>query len=457
MKRELASVLSDIHKEKRPGVLLLHGHDFRVQAATKSILDLLVPPQSRALNLEPFNGQSTPWDEIEAALMTPPLFPGIKVIFIENAPYFLSREHKGELGEKILQLWSEGKKDEAARLLSQLLSLEGWTQERWEGFRESLSAPQLAELFGDDSRETREVIEELLAFCRSRGIAPSQNLKGEEQRLGALLEQGVPSWAVLLITAAHVDRRTRLYKRFEEKADILDLSLERDRSGRISRETVAEFVDQHLKESGKKIEPQAKEMILMRAGEQLWAIHQELEKLLLYIGEEPSIRAKDVEEIFLDHGEGWIFDLTAAIAERDAARALSHLERLVSQGEHPLKLLGTIASEVRRLLAARDLIEGEMRPRWHKQMTYPQFQASVLQQGAPLLTRNPYGDYMSFKRAENFSTNELLRYLEWIYQTDIRLKSTNHSPRMLMERLILELCRGVDAAVTQHDRAKEIS
>ena len=133
------------------------------------------------MNLEPFNGQSTQWDEIEAALMTPPLFPGIKVIFIENAPYFLSREHKGELGEKILQLWSEGKKDEAARLLSQLLSLEGWTQERWEGFRESLSAPQLAELFGDDSRETREVIEELLAFCRSRGGSAVDRRFGDDE------------------------------------------------------------------------------------------------------------------------------------------------------------------------------------------------------------------------------------------------------------------------------------
>jgi DNA polymerase III subunit delta len=451
MKRDLAVVLSDIRKESRCGVLLLHGDDLRVQTATKSILDLLVPPQNRALNLEPFNGQSTPWDEIEAALMTPPLFPGMKVIYVENAPYFLSREHRGELGEKILRLWSEGKKDEAARLLSQLLSLEGWTQERWESSRESLATPQLAELFGDDSRETREVVEELLAFCSSRGVALSQNLKGEEQRLADLVEQGMPSWAVLLITAAHVDRRTRLYKRFEEKADVLDLSLERDRSGRISRETVAEFVDQRLRESGKKIETQAREMILMRAGEELWAIHQELEKLLLYIGVQPSIGAKDVEEIFLDHGEGWVFDLTTAIVERDAALALSHLERLLSQGEHSLKLLGTIASEVRRLLAARDLIEGEMRHRWHKQMTYPQFQASVLQQGAPLLTRNPYGDYMSFKKAENFSTDELLRDLERIYQTDIRLKSTNHSPRILMERLILEMCRSSAQSKAQHE------
>ena len=440
MKRNPEAILTEIRSGKAPTLLLLHGDDFRVQTATKAILDQLVPPENRSFNLEPFNGQSAPWEQIEAALMTPPLFAGTKVVLIENAPYFLSGEHKGELREKSLQLWSEGKKDEAAKLLSQLLSLEGWTQERWENFQGSFSATQLADLFGEDSPEIRGYAEELLAFCRSRGMALSQHSKGEEQRLTEFLEQGLPSWATLLMTASHVDRRTRLYKRFEEKADVLDLSLERDRSGRISREAVAEFVDRSLRDTGKKIEGPAREMVLTRAGEELWAVHQELEKLLLYVGEDPWIRATDVEEIFLDHGEGWVFDLTAAIAERDAARALSHLERLLSQGEHPLKLLGTITSEVRRLLAARCLMEGEMRHRWQKQMTYPQFQASVLQQGGPLLTRNPYGDYMSFKKAENFTTGELLRYMEGIYQTDIRLKSTGHSPRLLMERLILEMC-----------------
>lgn len=74
-------------------------------------------------------------------------------------------------------------------------------------------------------------------------------------------------------------------------------------------------------------------------------------------------------------------------------------------------------------------------------MTYPQFQQSVLQHGPPLLTQNPYRDYMTFKNAENFTTRELMRALEWIYQTDHRLKSSGNPPRMAMERLILEMCQ----------------
>jgi len=444
MKQELETVLAEIRKGEEPSLLLLHGDDYQVHAASKALLDLLVPPERRAFNLEQFDGRVAPWDEIEAALMTPPFLPGTKTVLVENAPYFLSHEHKGEVGARVLQLWGEGKKDEAAKLFLDLLIVEGWTQERWERSRDSTSGAELAKLLGGDGRELKEEVEGLLLFCRNSGMELSQRRGGEGHRLMEFLEQGLPPWDVLLITA-NVDRRTRLYKRFEEKGSVLDLSIGREKSGRMSREVLAEFLDQRLKEGGKKIEAQARGMILARAGAELWAVHQELEKLLLYVGEEPWIKVKDVEEVFLDQGEAWVFDLTKAIVERDSIEALGRLVRLMSQENHPLQLLGVIAGEVRRLLAARQLIDGELRQKWARGMTYPQFQKSVLQGGPPLVTRTPYGDYMAFQKADNFTTAKLLRYLEEVYQADIRLKSTGHPPRMVMERLILEMCRPLRA------------
>jgi len=444
MKQELEAVLAEIRKGEEPSLLLLHGDDYQVHAASKALLDLLVPPERRAFNLEQFDGRVAPWDEIEAALMTPPFLPGTKTVLVENAPYFLSREHKGEVGARVLQLWGEGKKDEAAKLFLDLLIVEGWTQERWERSQDSTSGAELAELLGGDGRELKEEVEGLLLFCRNSGMELSQRRGGEGHRLMEFLEQGLPPWDVLLITA-NVDRRTRLYKRFEEKGSVLDLSIGREKSGRMSREALAEFLDQRLKEGGKKIEAQAQGMILARAGAELWAVHQELEKLFLYVGEEPWIKVKDVEEVFSDQGEGWVFDLTKALAARDSVAALSHLLRLLSQGHHPLALLAPIASEVRRLMAARQLIEGELRERWKAGMSYPQFQKSMLHDGAAPLPGNPYFVYMSFKSADNFTLKELVRYLGLLYQTDIRLKSTGHPPRMVMERLILEMCRPLRA------------
>jgi DNA polymerase-3 subunit delta len=281
---------------------------------------------------------------------------------------------------------------------------------------------------------------EIAVYCRERGMGLSRTRSGESQRLQEILDEGLPPWAFLLLTAPQVDRRTRLYRKFEEKGAALDLALER-RSGRVSRDALAEFLNQRLKEAGKRIEPQAREMILARAGEQLWSFYQEIEKMLLYAGDEPVIKVSDVAEVFLDQGEGWVFDLTGALGQRDTLGALRHLHRLLSQGEPPLKLLATIAGEIRKLLIARQLIEGELRPRWKSQMSFNQFQATVLAQGPPLLARNPYADYMCFLRADNFKVAELLRYLELICQTDIRLKSSGGAPQRVMERLVLQMCR----------------
>ncbi|MGH7829820.1 MAG: DNA polymerase III subunit delta [Candidatus Binatia bacterium] len=443
--KHLEAVLSAIRKGESPQWLLLHGDGFQVHTASKAILDLVVPEQDRAFNLERFDGRSTPWQTIDVALRTPPFFPGRKIVLVEEAPYFLSREHRGALGEKTLRLWREGRKEDAGRCFLDLLVLEGWTQERWQELTGPFPPAETGELFGAEETPARDEVEAIVSFCRGRGMSLSAGRMSEGDGLMGLLQQAIPPWAVLMITASQVDRRTRLYKRFEETGVVLDLSLGRDKSGRISREAVAALLDQRLTETGKKIEPKARETILARAGDELWAVYGELEKLFLYVDEEPCIRAKDVEEVFLDQAEAWVFDLTAAIARRDSVPALDQLAHLLSQGEHPLRLLGTLASEVRRLLAVRQLMEGEMRQRWSKGMGYPQFQKSVLQHGAPLVTRNPYGDYLSFQRADNFTTQELLEYLQWIYQADIRLKSAGKSPHLTMDKLVLEMCRDRDA------------
>ncbi|MGH7768033.1 MAG: DNA polymerase III subunit delta [Candidatus Binatia bacterium] len=437
MKASLESILADIRKGKPPSLLLLHGDDFQVRAAAQAMLDVLVAPENRAFNLERFDGRSAPWDQIEASLMTPPFLSGTKTVWVENAPYFASAENKGEMGEKVLRFWGEGKKDEAARLFFELLHLEGWTQERWDRIDAGSSAAEIGALLGDGGKETVA----LLGYCRGQDFKMLQSGGGEAERLIHFLEHGLPPWGVLLLDASHVDRRTRLYKKFVEQGAALDLAIGRDRSGKLDRAVLGQFLDQRLREAGKRIEPRAREMVLARAGTELWSIHQELEKLFLYVDDAPLIRPKDVEEILLDQGEGWVFDLTRALAARDTLGALGQLARLLSQGNHPLALLGPIAGEIRRLLLARQLMDGEAGRQWKSDMSYQQFQQKVLRGEDAPVSGNPYALYMSFKGAENFSARELARDLGLLYETDVRLKSSGHPPRLAMERLIIELCQ----------------
>ena len=311
MNPDLKIFLANLRTDKAPRILLVFGDDLRVEETCTAILDQLVPVEQRGFNLERFDGRTASWEQIEASLMTPPFFPGKKLLWIENAPYFFSREQKSELGEKILELWRDGKRDGAAKLLIDLLVIEGWTQEQWA----RLESPKpLLDLF--DADDDSEAVEALLAYCKSRDYDLTKRKSADDHRLGAFLDEPPPEWSFLLLTAVQVDRRTRLYKRFDEVGAVLFLGLERDRTGKVSRESLIDFVGQRISRAGKALDPQAREMILARAGEDLRELRQEIEKLLLFVGERPTIRVEDVEAIVLDHGEGWIFDLTRALGER---------------------------------------------------------------------------------------------------------------------------------------------
>jgi DNA polymerase-3 subunit delta len=196
----------------------------------------------------------------------------------------------------------------------------------------------------------------------------------------------------------------------------------------------------------------AQNAILARAGDDLRGVQQEIEKLLLFVGERPAIRAADVDAIMGDEGEGWIFDLTRALGERNVTMALSQLTRLLAQGEAPLKILGTLASETRRLLVARQLMATDLARLWKHGMSYPQFQQIVLKQGLPLLTRNPYADYMCFQRAERFSLADLRGHMEQLFAADYRLKSSGSQPRLILERLIFSLCLGAAKAARENQQ-----
>jgi len=307
-------------------------------------------------------------------------------------------------------------------------------------------------LLDADGGEAQDDAEALLNYGKSRAIDLEKNKGSQGHRLPNLLDEGLPEWGFLLLTAVQVDRRTRLYKRFEEIGAVINLGLERERNGKISRESLIEFVNQRLCQSGKSVEPQAREMILARAGDELRGVLQELDKLVLFVGERTAIRTDDVETIFTDQGEGWIFDLTRAIGERDAPGALSQLARLLAQGEHPLRILATVASEGRRLLSARQLMETDFAGVWKGGMNYQRFQQTVLAQGAPLLTRNPYGDYLCFQRAERFSLADLRAFMEGIFDADFRLKSSGGQARWVLEKLFLSMCLGGQAAKQQTQR-----
>ena len=377
MAQDLEALLGGLREGKGPAIVLLHGDEFRVRGASRAILKLVAPDSDQGLGVSTFDGRAASWDEVEAALMTPSLFVSACTVVVENVPWFAPPERKAEPAEP--------------------------------------------------SDEEKPV----------PGVPKAE----EPGRVLQLLEQGLPDGTRLLLLAPQVDKRGRAYKQLSRQGCVLDLSVERDRSGRIRRESLAAFLDQHLRRARKRIDPQAREALLSRCGNELWGVHQEIEKLLLYVGDAETVDMSAVEDIFTDQSESWVFDLTDSLGQKDAIEALGFLRRLMADGEYPLRVLGAIASQVRRLLSARQLLDNELARVWRPRMSYTEFQQRIPADTEGLPTRSPYANYLTLQRAERFTLSELTGFLRLMRETDARLKSSGHQPQAVMEGLILEMCR----------------
>src|SRR5258706_1809757 len=81
--------------------------------------------------------------------------------------------------------------------------------------------------------EVQEEAEALIGYAKSRDVDLGKRKSAEGHRLVHLLDGNVSEWRFLLLTAMQVDRRTRLYKRFQENRAGPFFRFGRARSGKI--------------------------------------------------------------------------------------------------------------------------------------------------------------------------------------------------------------------------------
>jgi len=282
-------------------------------------------------------------------------------------------------------------------------------------------------------------------YCTDRRLTVG-DYRDESGLLEEFIKAGVPSDAVLIFTAVTVDRRKRIFKMIGEVGSVLEFKLERERSGALSPASIDQLVSRAFDGSGKRLAPAARRLIHQRAGTDPAAVAMELEKLDLYVGDAREITEGDVRESFRDLAESWIFDFTRALARREAGSAVTLLRHLFAQGEHPLRLVALIARELRLLLLARDCLTHTLAGQWNPRVSFPAFRDRLW----PSLSEaerdafagvHPYVAYLALQNASRASTAGLQRGVLALQKLDIKLKSSAGDARILLESLVLDLCK----------------
>ncbi len=170
-----------------------------------------------------------------------------------------------------------------------------------------------------------------------------------------------------------------------------------------------------------KIAPDAVALLANFIGSNLRLLANELDKLATFVGPDGTIKEEHVRQLSAHVQEARIFDLTDALAQRNRKQALNILHDLLSDGEPPIKLIGTITSQVRSLILVKELAQKGMRS--------PQIASTV---GMP-----PFVVEKAMRQVGNFSTAQLEGTYRQLMATDAALKRSRMTPELALDLLVV--------------------
>lgn len=114
------------------------------------------------------------------------------------------------------------------------------------------------------------------------------------------------------------DKRTKLYKILQSKAEVLVTS-------RIKDDKLPEWIDELVRSKGYSIKPKAISLLQEHIGNDLSRIANEVDKLSINLKDKKSIDEHDIEKYIGISKEYNIFELMAAITKKDLAKAIKIL------------------------------------------------------------------------------------------------------------------------------------
>src|SRR5689334_10515785 len=102
---------------------------------------------------------------------------------------------------------------------------------------------------------------------------------------------------------------------------------------RVEEGEAVRWISDYCAGRGVKIEPDGARELVDALGGDMMMISNELEKLILYVGDKKRITLGDVETMVLAAKQRSLYELTDAISSRDRARALEVLDAILASGD----------------------------------------------------------------------------------------------------------------------------
>lgn len=175
---------------------------------------------------------------------------------------------------------------------------------------------------------------------------------GNRELLQPYIDHPSPS-TVLILTAVKPDMRQKLFRTIRENGVALEFA-------QLYENEIPAWVGRRCARMGKNATPEACQLIPSRVGRSLREIQNEIDKIVVFVGEKSAIDADDVEAVVGETRQVSVFELQRSLGQQNAARALEIIERLLRSGEAPVTLIAMLTRYFEKLWLVQELRSGGM-------------------------------------------------------------------------------------------------
>ncbi len=198
---------------------------------------------------------------------------------------------------------------------------------------------------------------------------------------------------------------------------------------RVEEGEAVRWLGEYCTARGLKIDADGARELVDALGGDMMMVSNELEKLILYVGEKKKITLGDVETMVLAAKQRSLYELTDAISAKDRVRALEILDGLLSTGDGEEAAIGhlyMLAKTFRQMLVILERNVRDQRMLW-----------AALWQGFRV---PPFAADDIIRQARRYkSKRELTRAIRLVAKADLALRSNPPGKRLILEKLVLDL------------------
>lgn len=277
--------------------------------------------------------------------------------------------------------------------------------------------------FAGESATLADVIDELrtLPFFTSRRLVVVDGadpfISAHRKELETYVEHPVAD-AVLVLTVKSWPSNTRIYKLLDKTGLAIDCK------GPQARALPSWLV--HLAHTRYKatLDSAAAELLIELVGPEVGLLVAEIEKLAVYVGAKSKIHREDVARMVGAGRIETIWKALDAATTGNAEQALTHLDRLLTAGEAPVRLLAGMSTSLLKIYHAGRL--RRMRVELHE---------ACRAAGIP-----PFSVETTRQQHAHLGPSRVDRLPAMLLRADLDIKGSSQlTPRTVLERFLVEL------------------